>query len=99
MDYRKHVSNRVTLSDSTMKLPEKYSDEYKIDYDKDVITPGVSLYYAPDGVIHRVTDSSPMSFELYDTHKDEYWEISGLELRGDLFTDFFPLKIVGHYPY
>jgi len=81
-----------------MELPEKYSDEFSIDYEKDCVSVGMVLYSAIDGTIHRITDSSSMSVELLDTWQKEYWKISKKEANELLYIDFFPLKLKGHYP-
>ena len=81
-----------------MQLPEKYSDNYRIDHDRDTVNVGDVVYYAPDGVIHCITDSSSHSFELLDTWQNEHWKTSKEDIQENLYSDYFPVKLTGYYP-
>jgi len=81
-----------------MKLPEKYSDEYRIDWERNKVNVGNIVYYAPDGVIHEITNSSQMTFELFDQWQKEHWKASKEDIQDSLYEDWFPVKLTGYYP-
>lgn len=83
-----------------MQLPNHLSDDFQRVEDKDIddISVGSMLYFAPDGEIHYISDSSPMSFELHTEDRNEYWKMRRSELEDSLYTDHFPVKLTGYGP-
>ncbi len=75
-----------------MHLPDKYSGEFSIDYDKNIINEGTYLYYPIDGTLHYVKEVTPTEFILHDEWQNEQWAVEGYRFRSNLFEDFFPLK-------
>jgi hypothetical protein len=75
-----------------MHLPQQIAETYSIVNSRDSVSVGDCLYYAPDGTIQRVTDSSRLSLELYEETSDTYWKVSKNDIEENLYADFFPVK-------
>lgn len=75
-----------------MNLPSDLASRWSIDNNHKQLSVGDTVYYAHDGVNHRITDISNHCVTLYDTWLDETWTCDIELVENTLYSVFFPLS-------
>jgi len=75
-----------------MKLPQDIASRWSVESDRKELHDGDSVYYAPDGVVHRITRVTDSELILFDTWQNETWTIEKQQWESLLYSDVFPLE-------
>lgn len=78
-----------------MQLPPIHKDDYCIDWDRNDVSTGDMMYFAPDGTIHQVRAVSQNHIIAFEIDEKTEWV---MERRTEdnvnaLYSDIFPITV------